>query len=226
MPAVRAAIKITIVRPEGQAEAAGIEPGDMLIEIGGAVIDSAETLSQALARITTKTPAVIIRDGLKSSLSLSPGSLGISYAITEIEIPEGPATPAISKAESEAAYIRRCNEMIVTTAPTVEGWRVTRQLGVITAECVFGMNIFRDFFAAIRDVTGGRSESTQKILRDARETCLRELKQEAMTRGANAIIAVDLDYNEFSGDGKSMLFLVASGTAVEIEGISQREGHE
>lgn len=91
-----------------------------------------------------------------------------------------------------------------------------RTIDIVTAECVFGMNLFRDFFAGLSDITGGRSESTQKVLREARRTCLTELRREAHRIGANAVIAVDLDYSEFSGQGKSMLFLVASGTAVEI----------
>ena len=69
---------------------------------------------------------------------------------------------------------------------------------MITAECVFGMNIFRDLFAGIRDIFGGRSEASQKVLKDARQTCLRELKLEANELGADAIIGIDLDYQEFS----------------------------
>ncbi len=108
-------------------------------------------------------------------------------------------------------------DIIVTTEPVMDGYRVTQRLEVITAECVFGMNLFRDFFASITDILGGRSSSSQKVLRDARRTCLTELRREALIAGANAVLAVDLDYNEISGDGKSMLFLVASGTAVTVE---------
>ena len=81
------------------------------------------------------------------------------------------------------------------------------------------MNIFRDFFASMTDFFGGRSKSTQKVLKDARNVCLNELRREAYEIGANAVIAVDLDYSEFSGQGKSMLFLVANGTAVQVEKI-------
>ena len=82
------------------------------------------------------------------------------------------------------------------------------------------MNIFKDFFAAMSDFFGGRSGTTQNILRDARNVCLNELRKEAFDVGANAVIAVDLDYSEFSGKGKSMLFLVANGTAVTVEKIT------
>lgn len=115
---------------------------------------------------------------------------------------------------------RLSNKIILTTAPYIDGFRVIETLDIITSECVFGMNIIRDMFAAISDIFGGRSQASQKVLRDARVTCLRELRREATEMGANAVIAVDLDYSEFSGGGKSMLFLVASGTAVKIEEIT------
>ena len=107
--------------------------------------------------------------------------------------------------------------IVLTTAPTVANREIDHEIEVITAECVFGMNIFRDLFAGIRDIFGGRSKASQKVLRDARQTCLHELKLEANELGADAIIGIDLDYQEFSGKGKGMLFLVASGTAVKLK---------
>ena len=108
-------------------------------------------------------------------------------------------------------------DLIVTTEAQMPEYRVMQRIEVITAECVFGMNMFKDLFAGIRDIFGGRSAAAQGVLRDARRTCLTELRREALMVGANAVIAVDLDYNEISGDGKSMLFVVATGTAVTIE---------
>lgn len=109
--------------------------------------------------------------------------------------------------------------IIVTTTPSLDGYRVTKVIDVISAECVFGMNIFKDFFTGLTDFFGGRSETSQKVLKDARQLCIRELKTEAHRVGANAVIGVNLDYSEFSGQGKSMLFLVASGTAVVLEEV-------
>lgn len=111
-------------------------------------------------------------------------------------------------------------KVILTTASSIEGYVVVKTIDIITAECAFGMNMFRDFFASVTDIVGGRSSSTQKVLRDARVVCLAQLREEAVSRGANAVIAVDLDYSEFSGQGKSMLFLVASGTAVQVKRVS------
>ena len=79
------------------------------------------------------------------------------------------------------------------------------------------MNVFRDFFAGMTDFFGGRSEASQKILRDARKNCLQELKIEAARINADGVLGVDLDYSEISGKGKGMLFLVASGTAVKFK---------
>ena len=108
------------------------------------------------------------------------------------------------------------NIMLTTESPP--NLNIIKRIDVITAECVYGMNIFRDVFAGVRDIVGGRSGAQQNVLRDARETVLKELRKEAHSIGANAVIAVDLDYNEISGGGKSgMLMVVASGTAVVVE---------
>jgi len=108
-------------------------------------------------------------------------------------------------------------ELILKTESHMPEYRVIERLEIITAECVFGMNMFRDFFASITDIFGGRSSASQKVLRDSHRTCLTELRREALIAGANAVVGVGLNYSEISGDGKSMLFLVASGTAVRIE---------
>ena len=105
----------------------------------------------------------------------------------------------------------------ITTTNNYPNYEVDKVLGVITSECVFGMNIFRDFFAGMTDFFGGRSSASQKVLRDARNTCLYELKKEAHELGGDGIIGIDLDYSEISGKGKGMLFLVASGTVVKFK---------
>lgn len=110
--------------------------------------------------------------------------------------------------------------IITTTAHTLEGFSIDRHIEIISAECAFGMNIFKDFFASLSDFFGGRNESTQKVLKDARKTCISELKKEAISLEADAIIGVDLDYSEISSQGKSMLFLVSTGTAVNLKYIA------
>ncbi|WP_245780921.1 YbjQ family protein [Litoreibacter janthinus] len=107
--------------------------------------------------------------------------------------------------------------VLVVTAHTLQGVTISMYLGVITAECAYGMNIFKDLFASIRNIVGGRSKAVQDTMRDARETVLLELKREAHQRGANAVIAIDLDYTQVGDGGAAMVLLVASGTAVVIE---------
>ena len=117
----------------------------------------------------------------------------------------------------EVSTAKKTYNVKLTTTPTFPNLEIEEVKGVITAECVFGMNVFKDFFAGVTDFFGGRSESSQKVLRDARETCLNELKKEAYELGADGVIGIDLDYSEISGKGKGMLFLVASGTAVKFK---------
>ena len=106
--------------------------------------------------------------------------------------------------------------MIVTTTPSVEGRRIKQYLGVVTGEAILGANLFKDFFAGIRDIVGGRSASYERELRKARDIALAEVQQAAEDFGANALVGVDLDYETVGGQG-SMLMVSVSGTAVELE---------
>ena len=115
---------------------------------------------------------------------------------------------------------------VILTTESQTNFKIEKRINIITAECVFGMNIFKDFFASVRDVVGGRSESIQKTLKESKEIVLAELKKEAYEIGANAVVGIDLDYSEFSGGGKSMLFIVASGTAVRIKVIMEKLNNE
>jgi len=105
--------------------------------------------------------------------------------------------------------------MIVTTTTAVEGKPVQEYLGVVSGEAILGANIFRDFFAGITDLVGGRSGSYEQVLRRGRDTALEELMAEARAKGANAVVGVDLDYESLGSNG-SMLMVTASGTAVRV----------
>ena len=108
-------------------------------------------------------------------------------------------------------------EAIILTTETAPNLIITKRIEIVTAECAFGMNIFKDLFAGVRNIVGGRSKAVQKTMRDSRRAALYELKKEAYEVGANAVVGVDLDYVELAGTGSSMVMLVASGTAVVIE---------
>ena len=105
--------------------------------------------------------------------------------------------------------------MIVTTTQGIEGQSVTEYCGIVTGEAILGANIFRDLFAGIRDIVGGRSGAYESALREARETALREMENEASRLGGDAVIGVDLDY-EVVGKDNGMLMVSASGTAVKL----------
>lgn len=105
--------------------------------------------------------------------------------------------------------------MIVTTTPTVEGKPVQEHLGVVGGEAILGANIFRDLFAGIRDIVGGRSGSYEEVLRRGRNEAIQEMIAEAAARGANAVVGVDLDYESLGANG-SMLMVTAAGTAVRL----------
>lgn len=105
--------------------------------------------------------------------------------------------------------------MLTTTTNTVEGRRIVEYHGLVTGEAILGANIFRDMFAAIRDVIGGRAGAYEKELKKARDIALEEMADEAASRGGNAVIGVDLDYETVGKEG-SMLMVTASGTAVTL----------
>lgn len=106
--------------------------------------------------------------------------------------------------------------MIITTTPSLEGRRADEYLGIVTGEAIIGANIFKDILASLRDIVGGRSGAYEDALKSAREEALREMAAEAANRDADAVIAVDLDY-EVLGSGNGMLMVSATGTAVKLE---------
>jgi uncharacterized protein YbjQ (UPF0145 family) len=107
--------------------------------------------------------------------------------------------------------------MLITTTPTIEGKQITQYFGLVSGEAILGANIFKDFFAGIRDIVGGRSAAYEQELRKAKDIAIRELTDSAAALGANAIVGVDLDYETIgSGQGSSMLMVSASGTAVRV----------
>ena len=107
--------------------------------------------------------------------------------------------------------------MQIVTSPSLAGHRVTRSYGLVSGEAILGANIFRDLFAGIRDIVGGRSAAYEKELRQAKQIALDEMAQQARELGANAVISVDLDYETIQvGQGGGMLMVSASGTAVQV----------
>ena len=105
--------------------------------------------------------------------------------------------------------------MILSTTPTIEGHTIKEYKGVVTGETIIGANVFKDFFAGIRDIVGGRAGSYEEVLREAKDTSIKEMMQRAQTMGANAVVSIDIDYETIGSNG-SMLMVATSGTAVVI----------
>ncbi|THJ24559.1 MAG: heavy metal-binding domain-containing protein [Nitrospira sp. CG24E] len=106
--------------------------------------------------------------------------------------------------------------MILSTTPSIDGKKAVEYLGLVSGNAILGANIFRDFFASIRDIVGGRSAAYEAELRKAKDIALSEMREQARQLGANAIVGIDLDY-ETIGANSSMLMVSASGTAVVVE---------
>jgi uncharacterized protein YbjQ (UPF0145 family) len=107
--------------------------------------------------------------------------------------------------------------MLLTTTNSLEGIKITAYLGIVAGEAIMGANIFKDIFAGITDIIGGRAGAYEAELRKAKEIALREMEEEARRLGGNAVIAVDLDYETIGSGSGNMLMVSASGTAVKTE---------
>lgn len=108
--------------------------------------------------------------------------------------------------------------MLVSTTPTIEGKKIVRYLGLVSGQAILGANIFKDFFASIRDIVGGRSAAYENELRKAQEIAVEEMKEQASALGGNAVVGADLDYESIGvGSSGNMLMVSASGTAVVLE---------
>ena len=105
--------------------------------------------------------------------------------------------------------------MILTTTHTLENKNITEYLGLVSGEAIIGANLFKDLFASITDIVGGRSGSYESVLKEAKENALKEIEENAQRLGANAVVGIDLDY-ETIGNRGSMLMVSASGTAVKF----------
>ena len=103
--------------------------------------------------------------------------------------------------------------MLLTTTNTIEGKQITQYYGIVSGETIIGANMYKDFFAGIRDIVGGRAGSYESVLREAKEIAMREMSDQAKSLGANAVIGIDLDYETVGANG-SMLMVTAAGTAV------------
>lgn len=214
-------LKVTELDPSAAAIKAGVQVGDYLDKYDDVDLNTTKTLVNTVANANSSQHTIcIFRDGGFISLACDPGRLGVTVEEVDIEFERDSGLLIHYRNAKQAELIKLMDGITITTTNNVDGY-TSEVIDIITSECVFGMNLFKDFFAAVSDVFGGRSSTTQKVLRDARKTCLNEMRREAAQLGADGVIGVKLDYSEFSGGGKSMLFLVASGTAVKLKQVEK-----
>ncbi len=195
--------------------------GDLLFSLGEIQLFSSADLAHALAVNDGSYRLKILREGMDIVIEVPKGPLGLEVVQMNLypDSRDMKLKDARIQKEIEDRNRQILSNMIVSTTHGIQGATIRKYCGVVTAECAYGLNIFKDIFSTVTDVLGGRSSSTQSALREARERCINELKIEALQRGANCIVGVSLNYSEFSGGSRAMLFLVASGTAVSIETI-------
>lgn len=187
--------------------------GDYILSLDGIPVTSVDNLIAYMdSRKNSQVEVQLLRDRHILNKKVTAGALGLMLQGKEIERQYNLAQRRITQQIREP-YLE---QVIVTTAPRVEGRKTETTLEIISSECVFGMDCLKDLFSTITDFAGGRSDSFQDALREAKDTCIKELKREAGRMEADAVIAVNLNYSEISGGGKSMLFCVATGTAVRL----------
>ena len=114
--------------------------------------------------------------------------------------------------------------VFMSTTPSIDGYEIEQTLGLVSADCAYGMNVFRDLFAGIRDFVGGRSGAVENVLRDAKNEVMFEMSRQAKSKGGNAIVGIDFDFNELDGGGKSGMLLVSgTGTAVKVKDFTRKD---
>ena len=206
---------VTEVLDESLAERSGVEFGDIIVSVDGNLV----TKNYALAGALSEGGNVVRVFGSQgvTDIVLDGQKLGV---VTEERDAGAPAIlkDSFNREQCERAIKGYVDNVILTTTPDLPGYTVVNVKGNVTAEAVVGMNALRDILVNMRDVFGGRSKTSENALKALKTHALEELKIEASKLDANAVVAIDLDYSELSGN--QMLFLVASGTAVNVEKIN------
>ena len=198
---------ITGVKAGSKAEELGLQSDDIIDVYDGEEVTSSELLSQIQNRLAGVPSVMVVyrKGGYRIELLVPGQPIGISVAVENVE-------------QSLGLYklYEIASQVVVTTLPFVEGRSITKTIDIVSAERIMGIDALSEWFLEFTDAMGGGSQNTQSILKEARIECINDLKLQAASQGADAVLGVSLNYSEFSGKGKSMLFLVASGTAVKL----------
>jgi uncharacterized protein YbjQ (UPF0145 family) len=204
-------LRITDMQPGGLAESCGLMLGDIIESYAGVIVDCNDNLLKAISSNTSGADLIYIRNNRREKIIIPPGRLGlttISWAIdvnflAETELVKS-RTPSIS--------------IISTTAPAIEGKTISEIIGIVGSECVYGAGPLKDTFAGVRDLVGGRSKTVEKLISDARNSALNELKIKASEAGADALISVSFQISNISNTS-TMIMVSATGTAVKLNPV-------
>jgi len=222
---------ISEIKPGSPFEAEGIQVGAVFLRINDMPLlrnEDIELAKRAAVDSGVGITATVFADGLSKTFEVRGGTFGILVTDTPLsDMQEQFSRDDYIAIRKQIDHLKLASDLgvnpdklqniILTTTPEVPNRTIAEVIDVITAESVFGVNLFQDLFSGVRDIVGGRAKGQQSVLREARKVCLEELKLDAAALGADAVGGIDLDYSEISGGNKSMLFLVASGTAVRLE---------
>lgn len=195
-------VKVSIVRDDGYAKTVGFLPEDLIYKINGQHVESPQIVTETIA----KGPAnfTIVRGDKTIDISVQSSSLGV--VLGEAEFDEG-----------EWLKERAVASVLLTTAQAIPERKVVKTIGVVGAQCVYGVSALADLAAGVREFVGGRSQGIQKRIAEARVEVCRELQIEAHAVGGNAIIAASFEHTEIGDKGGYMLMIVGTGTAVMVE---------
>lgn len=222
---------ISEVKPGSPFEVEGVPVGSVFLRINEKPLFKNEDIEVAKnAALESNNPltATVFSNGQSKTFEIQGGSFGILVTDMPLsEMQEQFSRDDYISIRKQIDHLKlavdlgvnpdKLQNIVLTTTPEVPNRRIAEVIDVITAESVFGVNLLQDLFSGLRDIVGGRAKGQQSILREARKVCLEELRMDAASIGADAVVGIDLDYSEISGGNKSMLILVASGTAVRLE---------
>lgn len=196
----------------------GLRYNDLVKSYNGQEILGAIQFDQQMSSTAGSTgiQIEIVRNSEVITLTCPGGDLGLSVSQPK-EFSAKYLVPADRQDQIQAIELRATlKKMPLTTTHSIPGHEVQEIVGLVSAECVFGMNFIKDLFTQVRDIVGGRSGFIQKGLREGKQQVFEELKLQANEMGADGIVGVSLTYNEISGQANQMLMVYATGTAVKL----------
>lgn len=204
-------LKITDIQAGGLAEAYGLMLGDVIESYAGVAIDCNDTLLRVISSNANDVDLIYIRKNSRQKITIPPGRLGVATIAWAVDMEFLAETKLIASRTPSIS-------IICTTAPTIEGRTINETIKIVGSECVYGSGPIKEVFAGVRDLVGGRSKTVEKLISDARNSALDELKMQASEIGADALIAVSFQILNIS-NVQTMIMVSATGSAVKLNPV-------